>query len=201
VDAQVCPYLLVRDDIVCRAAGQPVQLSAQHVVAVCRSGRYTACSRFPMGDVAVRGARRRAGLIASTAAMVVLAAGATVALARVGNPFTVEPEATPPLVAVTASATSNPTTAPTPLLPSAAAPALSPAPATPTAARPTPTPLRATATVAATNYTVRPGDSLTAVAAAHGISVARLASANGLPINARLRIGQLLVIPAPAATP
>jgi LysM repeat protein len=201
VDAQICPYLLVRDDIVCHATGQPVQLSAQHVVAVCRSGRYTACSRFPAGDSVVHATHRRAGLIASTAAMVVLAAGATVALARVGNPFTVEPEATPLVAAATASAISNPTAASTPQIPPVAAPALSPLPATPTSAHPTPTPTRPTATAAATNYTVRPGDSLTTVAAAHGISVARLAAANGLPIDARLRIGQLLVIPAPAATP
>ncbi len=53
--------------------------------------------------------------------------------------------------------------------------------------------------VAATTYIVRPGDTLSAIAARHGTTVSALASANGIPDPDRIRIGQLLRIPDTAA--
>jgi LysM repeat protein len=147
----------------------------------------------------------RAGLIASTSAMAVLTLGATVALVRIGNPFTAEPEATPALAA--AASTPQPSSgtpaadasSATPIAPTppAASVVAQPAPAPSGALRPSPTPLRATSTPARTLYTVRASDSLSSVARAHGVTVARLAAANGLPADAGLRVGQQLVIPAP----
>lgn len=47
-----------------------------------------------------------------------------------------------------------------------------------------------------TSYTIKAGDSLSSVAAKHGISVSSLASANGLANNAGLVRGKTLVIPS-----
>ncbi len=44
-------------------------------------------------------------------------------------------------------------------------------------------------------YTVRPGDTLIGIAARHGVSVSKLARANGLRWNSWVYIGQRLVIP------
>ena len=44
-------------------------------------------------------------------------------------------------------------------------------------------------------HQVKPGETLTRIAARHGLSVKVLASANGLPHNAKVRIGQKLRIP------
>jgi len=53
--------------------------------------------------------------------------------------------------------------------------------------------------VAATGYVVRPGDTLTAIAARHHTTVAALAQANHLADPNYIRIGQLLTIPDNAA--
>jgi LysM repeat protein len=53
--------------------------------------------------------------------------------------------------------------------------------------------------VAATGYIVRPGDTLSAIAARHGTSVSALAAANSISDPNRIRIGQLLRIPDTAA--
>jgi LysM repeat protein len=50
-------------------------------------------------------------------------------------------------------------------------------------------------------YVVRRGDTLTGIAARHGVSLSRLASANGLSVNAWVYIGQRLSIPGAAAPP
>ena len=60
-------------------------------------------------------------------------------------------------------------------------------------------------TAASGTYVIRPGDTLTGVAARHGLTAARLAAANGLSANAWLYVGQRLRVPgaapsAPAAT-
>ena len=47
----------------------------------------------------------------------------------------------------------------------------------------------------ASSYVVRPGDSLIGIAVRHGVSVSRLADANGLRWNAWVYVGQRLVIP------
>jgi LysM repeat protein len=51
-------------------------------------------------------------------------------------------------------------------------------------------------------YVVRAGDTLTGVAARHGLGVSQLASLNGIKSNAMLKVGQKLNLPqtAPAAT-
>jgi soluble lytic murein transglycosylase-like protein len=49
--------------------------------------------------------------------------------------------------------------------------------------------------VAATTYIVRPGDTLSTIAARHGTTVAALAAANQIPNPDVIRIGQLLHIP------
>jgi LysM repeat protein len=51
------------------------------------------------------------------------------------------------------------------------------------------------------SYTVRPGDSLVAIAARHGVSVSQLASANGLSANAWVYVGQRLKIPGGSSAP
>jgi LysM repeat protein len=53
--------------------------------------------------------------------------------------------------------------------------------------------------VAATSYVVRPGDTLSAIAARHGTTVSALAAANQITDPDRIRIGQLLRIPDTAA--
>lgn len=50
------------------------------------------------------------------------------------------------------------------------------------------------------SYTVRSGDTLYAVARRHGITLSKLAEANGLSVTDHLRIGQTLVIPRGSAT-
>ena len=49
-----------------------------------------------------------------------------------------------------------------------------------------------------TTYTVRPGDSLTALAQRYGITIEELAVANNLTVTTRLLVGQQLVIPVAA---
>ena len=57
----------------------------------------------------------------------------------------------------------------------------------------------------ARDYVVQPGDTLTGIAARHGVSVSQLARANGQRWNSWVYVGQRLVIPgrpaAPAASP
>jgi LysM repeat protein len=55
------------------------------------------------------------------------------------------------------------------------------------------------APAAAAIHVVAPGETLTSVAAADGLSVAQLAAANGLPTTAYLLAGQTLVIPPQSA--
>lgn len=51
-----------------------------------------------------------------------------------------------------------------------------------------------------TSYVVRPGDTLSHIAARHGSSVSSLVAANRLPDPHRLRIGQVLTLPAARGT-
>jgi LysM repeat protein len=50
-------------------------------------------------------------------------------------------------------------------------------------------------------YEVKPNDSLFVIAAREKVSAAALAAANGLQLNAVLRVGQKLKIPAPGSNP
>jgi LysM repeat protein len=66
----------------------------------------------------------------------------------------------------------------------------------PTAPSPTATPAPATPAPSTGNtYTVRPGDTLIGIATRHGVSVSRLAAANGLRANSWVYVGQRLQIP------
>jgi LysM repeat protein len=49
-------------------------------------------------------------------------------------------------------------------------------------------------------HTVLPGESLSSIAAADGLSVAQLAAANGLPLDAQLLLGSTVVIPPRGAS-
>ena len=49
------------------------------------------------------------------------------------------------------------------------------------------------------SYTVRSGDTVTAIAAKHGATVAAVVAANGLDSRAFIRIGQTLTVPVPAS--
>src|SRR5688572_17449521 len=51
------------------------------------------------------------------------------------------------------------------------------------------------------NYTVKPKDTLYDLARQHGISVGQLAERNGLSRNARLHVGQRLIVPAKHSAP
>jgi LysM repeat protein len=51
------------------------------------------------------------------------------------------------------------------------------------------------------SYVVRPGDSLVAIAARHGVTVSQLASTNGLSANAWVYVGQRLKIPGGSSAP
>jgi len=184
----------------CAAAGVAAPISAQHQRVFCFTSQHRDCSRYlavarqPLTSPA-RDAPRAA--IASAAALMVAVVGAAaVALLAIGNPFTVEPlagDATPPATAAAlatapAVATIEVTLAPVSPTRILAAPSATATP--PASPRPSATPA---------TYTVRPGDSLTAVAARFGVTVPALAAANGLAPTAQLRIAQTLVIPPPAA--
>jgi len=84
-----------------------------------------------------------------------------------------------------------------------AAPTTTPAPV-PTDRISTPAPTKvtpATAVGPGGTYVVKPNDSLFVIAAREKVSASALAAANGLQLNAVLRVGQKLKIPAPGATP
>ena len=61
----------------------------------------------------------------------------------------------------------------------------------------TPVPTRRTTPL---NYTIRAGDSLSAIAAQYGISTATLMAANGITNPNLLTVGQIIVIPPPDLT-
>jgi LysM repeat protein len=63
------------------------------------------------------------------------------------------------------------------------------------------TPSTTPTTSAGGTYTVRPGDTLIGIAARHGVSVSRLAAANGLRVNSWVYTGQRLSIPGAGSTP
>jgi LysM repeat protein len=81
-----------------------------------------------------------------------------------------------------ATTTPTPTPAPTPSPPAAPSPT----------AAPTPTP---TATAAPLIYVVVRGDTLTSIAARHGVTVAAIEAANGIKRADKIHVGQHLVIP------
>ncbi|MBO3103600.1 LysM peptidoglycan-binding domain-containing protein [Cellulomonas fengjieae] len=62
-----------------------------------------------------------------------------------------------------------------------------------------PAPAAAPQTAGSSSYTVRPGDTVSAIATRHGTTVTAVVAANGLGSRALIRIGQTLTIPAAAA--
>lgn len=117
----------------------------------------------------------------------------------------VTPEATDtptPTVTATATPTASPTPTATPTKTPKPKPTKTPT-ATPTGTgTPTATPTKTPqATPTPQVYTVQPGDSLSSIAAAFGITTEELAAANGLAVTDVLFVGQQLTIPAAAPTP
>lgn len=64
-----------------------------------------------------------------------------------------------------------------------------------------PAPAAAAQAAGSVSHRVRPGDTVTAIAAKHGATVAAIVAANGLDSRALIRIGQTLTVPVPAAAP
>jgi LysM repeat protein len=89
-----------------------------------------------------------------------------------------------PAASVSPSATRSTTPRPSP---QTASPSIAPTPV-PTVV-PTPAPTQVT-------YTVRSGDTLSAIASRHGTTVAAIVALNGITDPSRLRVGQVLQIPA-----
>lgn len=109
-----------------------------------------------------------------------LSFAAVLLLAACGQVITLTPTPTPaptPTLAIAALATLPPTATPAPYTPEPTA--------TPTV---TPTPIF---------HTIKPGDSLLAVAREYGVTVAAIQDANGILDPRTLQIGQQLVIPLP----
>ncbi len=78
---------------------------------------------------------------------------------------------------------------------------LPPPPPTLAVAQPAVTPLPPTPTPPRFVYTVRPGDTLSAIAARYGVSVAQICALNGIQPDTSLAVGQGLLIPGQAPTP
>ncbi|KQR16371.1 LysM peptidoglycan-binding domain-containing protein [Cellulomonas sp. Leaf334] len=64
-----------------------------------------------------------------------------------------------------------------------------------------PAPAAAAQAAGSVSHTVRSGDTVTAIAAKHGATVAAVVAANGLDSRAMIRIGQTLTVPVPVAAP
>lgn len=100
------------------------------------------------------------------------------------------PSPTPtPSATVGAQATVSPTVSPTtePTTSPAASPTL-----VPTETEPTPEP---TTTATPATYTVKSGDTLSAIAARFGTTVKKIAKLNGIDDPSRIRVGQVLTLP------
>lgn len=136
------------------------------------------------------GGLQRPGRVALTGASVLVLLGAAAAAAST-NGFGLLP--------VSSLATQEPTPSPTPTTRPTVAASPTPIPtASPTgAATPTPRPASPEPTASPTprTYVVRPGDSLSSIAAAFRVSVQQLSVANHLSDPNQLSIGQVLVIP------
>jgi len=88
----------------------------------------------------------------------------------------------------------RPTRTPKPAMLTATARAAGTATPTVVVNTPTPTPTRAAPTTTAVSYTVRPGDTLSGIAAAYGTTVEALIRLNGMANADQLAIGQVLQI-------
>jgi len=136
------------------------------------------------------GGLQRPGRVALTGASVLVLLGAAAAAAST-NGFGLLP--------VSSLATQEPTPSPSPTALPTVAPSQAPvATASPTAAAtatPRPATPKPSAKATPQTYVVRPGDSLSSIAAAFGVSVQQLSAANNLTDPNQLSIGQVLVIP------
>lgn len=74
-------------------------------------------------------------------------------------------------------------------------------PGTRGAAAAAPAPAAAAQAAGSVSHTVRSGDTVTAIAAKHGATVAAVVAANGLDSRAMIRIGQTLTVPVAVAAP
>ena len=133
-------------------------------------------------------ARRLAGQVLLVVLLVV--AFAAIAIARFGAATpTGTPPASPPAVTSTAPPSASPTIRSTPSPSTSPTRSASPS----TSAKPRPTP-KGTPTAYQT-YTVRPGDSLSSIAARFSVTSGALQRLNGLRNPSLLRVGQALRIP------
>jgi LysM repeat protein len=114
-----------------------------------------------------------------------------------------------PTATATSTATATPTATPTATSTSTPTASYTPTPTPTSTPTSTPTPTStSTPTPSPTNtpmptpiiYTVKRGDTLSAIAAMYGITVEAIAEANGLSVSTILRIGQQLIIPSPGPT-
>jgi LysM repeat protein len=136
------------------------------------------------------GSLQRPGRVALTGASVLVLLG-TAAAAASTNGFGLLPVASLPTQQPTPSHVATPTAtiAPTPT------PIPTPSPSVAASATPRPATPAPTANPTPRTYVVRPGDSLSSIAAAFGVSVQQLTAANQLTNPNQLSIGQVLIIP------
>jgi LysM repeat protein len=144
--------------------------------------------------VRVRVPRLRSGGQAMLVGLMLLSFGVVVVARAIAPPIGAAPtpDASVPVIGPGPSVT--PRISP---FPATASPAVTGTPEPSSAPVPTPAPtLQATASVAPLRtYTVRPGDTLYAIARRFDTTVAAIAEANGISDTSRIRIGQRLVIP------
>jgi LysM repeat protein len=126
-------------------------------------------------------------LIGLIAAFHVAIVSAPVFLHGCGTPQAASPSEPPPAPVL------PPPSVPDPGVPPLGAPILIP----PAPERPaTPGPIAAPREVAATEHVIAPGESLSKIAARHGMSTRELAEINGIKDPNKIRIGQKITIPA-----
>jgi LysM repeat protein len=109
---------------------------------------------------------------------------------RPTSPAAVEATGTP--VPATHAPAATPVPTPLPTAPATAAPSTAPSPTTRPTARPTGTPAPS---VRYTTYTVKSGDTLSAIAARFHTTSRAIAQLNGISVTTTLHIGQVLKIP------
>ncbi len=192
---------LVPDHVTCAtylAAGEargPAALAARRVGrrAIARTAPVVVERARPLVPAALRGERRPWGQIG----LVTLAVVALVAIV-ITRSSTDEGVAPGRAGASPTTLAGTPTTTPTPTRPSAEPPS-SPSPAVteaPSATpRPTASPSPATTPVGTRSYTVRRGDTLSAIASRFGTTVRAIQELNGILDPSLIRVGQVLSIP------
>jgi LysM repeat protein len=137
-------------------------------------------------------ARRLAGQVLLVVLLVV--AFAAIAVARFGSASpSGAPSASPSIISSPSEPTPSPTVRPTPSPTPSVSPLRSGSPST--SATPRATPKASSSAAAYQTYTVRPGDTLSLIAARYGVSSSALQRLNGIRNPSLLHVGQVLKIP------